>query len=555
MSFVIATPEMLAAAAADWANIGSTISEANTAAAALTTGLVPAAEDEVSQAVAALFGGYAQDYQALSAQAAAFYERLVRALNTGAASYTGAETANGSLLQNVEQDALSLVNAPTEALLGRPLIGNGADGGPGQNGEPGGLLFGNGGSGGSGIASHPGGGNGGSAGLIGSGGNGGNGVNGGLGGEGGNGGLFYGKAGIDGLGGGPGTGGNVALIMGGTGVAGGTLPSGSPTSEFLNGVVSRYIDPAQPLFTGQHVFPGYNAVGLETLEQDRPYTGLTDSTLADSIADGVSDLNTAIMQTYAGSNIVVLGYSQSATIATLEMNALQASGYTPSSGSLHFVLLGDPNNPNGGIFVRQSALPNIPSYFTATPSNTPYSTDIYTIQYDGYANFPRYPIDLLSDVNAGMGMVYAHLDYSSITPQQLATAVQLATSPGYDGSATYYMIPSQQLPLLEPLYHAEEAVPILKPLIQPVIDLTQPDLKYLVDLGYDDPFASTTYANVATPTALFPNVDQPMILANLSQNTAIGVNAALADVGLPPIAHAGLSQLCVAGHFFAAELR
>ena len=73
MSFVIAAPEFLTAAATDLANIGSTIGAANAAAAAPTTSLLAAGADEVSAAVAALFGGHAQSYQALSAQAAAFH--------------------------------------------------------------------------------------------------------------------------------------------------------------------------------------------------------------------------------------------------------------------------------------------------------------------------------------------------------------------------------------------------------------------------------------------------------------------------------------------------
>lgn len=65
MSFVIAVPEALTMAASDLANIGSTINAANAAAALPTTGVVAAAADEVSAAVAALFGSYAQSYQAL----------------------------------------------------------------------------------------------------------------------------------------------------------------------------------------------------------------------------------------------------------------------------------------------------------------------------------------------------------------------------------------------------------------------------------------------------------------------------------------------------------
>ena len=42
MSYVIAAPEMMAAAATDLGNIGSSLSEANAAAAASTTGVIAA---------------------------------------------------------------------------------------------------------------------------------------------------------------------------------------------------------------------------------------------------------------------------------------------------------------------------------------------------------------------------------------------------------------------------------------------------------------------------------------------------------------------------------
>ncbi len=148
MSNLLVTPELVAAAAADLAGIGSAIGAANAAAGAPTMALLAAGADEVSAAVAAVFSSYAQQYQALSAAAAAFHDQFVRALAAGAGAYAGAEAAN------VEQQLLNAINAPTLALLGRPLIGNGADGaaGTGQAGGAGGLLYGNGGNGGSGAA-------------------------------------------------------------------------------------------------------------------------------------------------------------------------------------------------------------------------------------------------------------------------------------------------------------------------------------------------------------------------------------------------------------------
>lgn len=76
MSWVMVSPELVVAAAADLAGIGSAISSANAAAAVNTTGLLTAGADEVSTAIAALFGAQGQAYQAASAQAAAFYARL-----------------------------------------------------------------------------------------------------------------------------------------------------------------------------------------------------------------------------------------------------------------------------------------------------------------------------------------------------------------------------------------------------------------------------------------------------------------------------------------------
>ncbi len=145
MSFVIASPEALLAAATDLAAIRSTIRAANAAAAVPTTGALAPAADEVSAGIAALFGAQAQSYQAVSAQAAAFHDRFVQLLNAGGGSYASAEIANA------QQNLLNAVNAPTQTLLGRPLVGDGADGASGPVGQPGGdggILWGNGGNGG-----------------------------------------------------------------------------------------------------------------------------------------------------------------------------------------------------------------------------------------------------------------------------------------------------------------------------------------------------------------------------------------------------------------------
>ncbi|MGO8940672.1 MAG: PE domain-containing protein [Mycobacterium sp.] len=100
MSYVIAAPEMLAAAAVDVAGIGSSLSEANAVAAASTTRVITAAEDEVSAAIAAVFSAHGHGFQAISAQAAAFHAQFVQALTSSAGSYASAEAANLAALEN-----------------------------------------------------------------------------------------------------------------------------------------------------------------------------------------------------------------------------------------------------------------------------------------------------------------------------------------------------------------------------------------------------------------------------------------------------------------------
>jgi triacylglycerol lipase len=101
MSYVIAAPEMMMAAATDLATVGSDLSAARTAAATQTTGMLAAAEDEVSAAIAALFSAHGQGFQALGAQAAAFHAQFVQALNASADSFASADAQAVNTLGNI----------------------------------------------------------------------------------------------------------------------------------------------------------------------------------------------------------------------------------------------------------------------------------------------------------------------------------------------------------------------------------------------------------------------------------------------------------------------
>lgn len=97
MSFLVAALDGVADAAGSLAGIGSALGEATTAAAIPTTSLEAAAADDVSIAISQTFGACGEQFQALSAQAAALHENFV------------AERANA------QQGLLNAVNVPTGA--------------------------------------------------------------------------------------------------------------------------------------------------------------------------------------------------------------------------------------------------------------------------------------------------------------------------------------------------------------------------------------------------------------------------------------------------------
>jgi PE family len=94
MSFVTALPDALSAASGTLQGIGSALGAQNAAAAAPTTGVVPAAADPVSALTATAFVTHATLYQQISAQAQAIHELFVSTLGVSSGSYAATEAAN-----------------------------------------------------------------------------------------------------------------------------------------------------------------------------------------------------------------------------------------------------------------------------------------------------------------------------------------------------------------------------------------------------------------------------------------------------------------------------
>lgn len=318
----------------------------------------------------------------------------------------------------------------------------------------------------------------------------------------------------------------VSLIMGGSGTP-------IPGEDYIDSLVDKYLEPNGYDFDPQ---------GLFTPEGLYPFTGVKNLPLDTSVDQGTTILDKTIADQPDDGDTAVLGYSQSAVISSLEMENLADADDAPDTDDLSFVLLGDPMNPNGGLLERFADL-QLPSlgvdFYGDTPAETPYETDIYTLEYDGFADFPTYPLNLLADLNAVLGIATVHGTYPNLSEDEIDDAVLLPGSATYDGdlpdgadpadvaeATDYHMISTDTLPLLAPL----QAVPVIG---QPIYDLLEPDMEIVVNLGYgniDDGW-DPGLASEPTEFGLLPDLDWGEVLERLGAGAEQGFNDFVDDLG------------------------
>ena len=299
---------------------------------------------------------------------------------------------------------------------------------------------------------------------------------------------------------------STGLVMGPSGVP-------IPSQTYVTNVMKLYVTPNSPA--------GTQALVVFTPEGLYPITGVKSLPLNTSVDQGGEILSeTLAAQIGLGNRATIFGYSQSAIIASLLAENLDPS--VP----VNLVLVGNEMNPNGGFLSR---FPNLtmPSlgidFYGATPNNTVPVTN-YTLEYDGFADFPKYPLNFLADLNAGLGIVFVHTKYADLNQAQVQNAIPLTTL----NSATqhYYVIPTENLPLLDPL----RMIPVIG---TPIADLLQPALKVLVNLGYGDPaygWSNNGYADVQTTFGLFPDVKIGVVLQDLAKGVVAGIQAFVDDL-------------------------
>ncbi|MCB1263223.1 MAG: PE-PPE domain-containing protein [Mycobacterium sp.] len=349
-------------------------------------------------------------------------------------------------------------------------------------------------------------------------------------------------------------------------------PSGVPipNQTYVNQAMAWYVEPNSlddQSFTTQVIF---------TPEGAYPITGVKQLPIDPSSQEGLTEVRETVEATLQvlqpGTPISYFGYSQSAIISSLfQIYQAGCAGSTcpppapPAEGDwpienldpsqVTFITVGQEMNPNGGWFSRFTGFiapgPGL-VFYGATPEE-PWAgrTVNYTLEYDGFADYPRYPLNFLSSLNAAMGILLVHTQYASanyfgntyrtIDPllaefgpgtacQGSSTAcLQLPTTAGTEDSQQYYFIQTPNLPLLAPL----RAIPLIG---TPLADLIQPALKVIVDLGYADwahgfgTEADQPLANVLLEFGVFPDVNPLEVINKLVAGVQQGISDFIADL-------------------------
>ncbi|MBI3690484.1 MAG: PE-PPE domain-containing protein, partial [Mycolicibacterium aromaticivorans] len=264
-----------------------------------------------------------------------------------------------------------------------------------------------------------------------------------------------------------------------------------------------------------------------------------------SVASGVQSLNNQIDAANTadpGGDIVIFGYSQGATVSNIVKRQLADANGGVIPDQYSFVFIGDPQRPNGGLFERLAWLGTVPvldaTFGQPAPTDTTVlpavnTTDI-AFQYDGVADFPANPLNLLADLNALAGFWYVHGTYLApkgndpstalpygYTIPELEAAMNCSQSPKncqtYNDTL-YITIPAKTLPIMQPLLDIGAATGTTA-IIKPFVDLISPVTRVLIETGYDrsNYGQPTPFTGVAVPAA--PSAPTSTPVSSLSAAT------------------------------------
>ncbi|MDG4668749.1 PE-PPE domain-containing protein [Mycobacterium sp. 236(2023)] len=216
------------------------------------------------------------------------------------------------------------------------------------------------------------------------------------------------------------------------------------------------------------------------------YADLTDEELADALGGYFADYDQRVNVPFAGTDDfgesidaaadsmyeavystpgkkTIGGVSQTAPAIAEVLRRLENDPDAPPPDELDAAMYGAPSP----FFYRLSGVEYQPL------PETPYNLLVVTAEYDGIADFPDNPFNLLAVVNAVMGYNQLHYPAAFTDISQVPEEYITTTTNSKGGTTTTVLIPTRVLPLLKPLSDvgvSDDAVAYLDKILRPLVD-------------------------------------------------------------------------------------
>ncbi|GAY17492.1 PE-PPE domain-containing protein [Mycobacterium sp. shizuoka-1] len=180
-------------------------------------------------------------------------------------------------------------------------------------------------------------------------------------------------------------------------------------------------------------------------------------------ARGATDVQHAIDALPADEDIVLFGHSQGGQVIYTDLRRWAADpANAPDPARVSWVSIGNPENPYGG---------RRPKTGSATtqwlPPDTAYVGTEVIRQYDGWADWPDDPRNLLAVANAVAGMFATHTNYRQVDLDDPTNVRFTPEVDGQPGKVTYVWVPTKTLPLVA---WAGPLAPALDNALRPIIE-------------------------------------------------------------------------------------
>ena len=175
--------------------------------------------------------------------------------------------------------------------------------------------------------------------------------------------------------------------------------------------------------------------------------------------------------------VVIIGESMGAMVASRLAVELANSPDPPSTEDVRFVLIAPPEAGVAEYFKEGTYIP-ILNYRISRVAQSPYPTTIVIGEYDGWADPPDRPWNLVSSANALLGINYVHgppiftADPATVSDEN--TTVVPAN--GQHGPITTIFVPTENLPLTQ--VFRDVGVP------DALVDKADQVLRPVIDAGY-----------------------------------------------------------------------